>query len=667
MIDLNRIRFKHLEKQTKKLKNAFSDHLDHHIKIPGGLMTFIFPQSIFQSDFYLVFPNLFHKAFHEKGSTFVEKLCISGFLYFKYLLCVDALLDNDADQNDAKSDDSITLLKSHIYHEESLKILAHFFGKNPTFWQLWNQRNNEFLKSTMLDKGYNIQMTFANYTSLSAGKCSFSKVAVDAYYSRRDLSYAAIYKDLIESIDLFSIARCIQDDLEDFKKDLVYKKNNWGHVLLNKWLLARKINIQDLSPDVAEKYLFTSEIAEEMLTLSKNYYQRAVDKVMPYKESLSDYVKVLDIFRNNVNFYKVNIQAYRIDTLIKNVAATNIIKSSGLPKAIELSANYIANMQNTNGSWYEVSNMQGLSNVWSTGFIASFLDSNNECLSKAGDFLLTHKQGDLWGYNTDWTYDFDSTTCALLTLDKLQLPIHPFLGEWFKSQKENGGFSTYSEHEHVLFSNLGLKKSDVKGWINDHTCVSALAYYFLNSFADKKDYQKELASLRSYLIGARNKNGTWQPYWWTSYLYPTCFMLQGMQADSEDLGSLIDEGASQIVKNQNGNGSFSCEVLKKESAFYTALALDTFCSSPSLFKRHQKNIMQMKEWLLTQQYSDGSFSGSDFLVIPNPNVKSWSVLKNSFTVRKTGGGNSITGEVANLFTTAISNRALKRFEELYTA
>lgn len=664
MIDLSKNSFRHLSPLSTKLKEVFTNHLDDNIKIPGALLSFVFSPSFFQSEIYLIFPYLFKKAFRA-NETFAEKLCVSGFLYFKYLLAVDELIDNDSP--DKKNDGSaMTLLKSHIYHEESLKILASLFGKNKTFWELWNKRNNEFLKSIMLDKEYNPAMTFDTYKMLSITKCAFSKVAVDAYFSRLQPNEqnTKIYNDLIQSIDYFSIARCIQDDLEDFSKDLEFKKNNLGHIYLNEWLTKQEKNIQDQPKELLEKQLFTSETAERMLATSRDYYQKAMDQVADYQHLISDYVKMLENLRNNVNHFKVNIQAYRIDKYVSTLNANAVQKKHALKDAIELSGEYIANMQNNDGSWFEISNMQGLSNVWATGFISSFLAPDNESARSAKNFLLNNKQGKLWGYNTDWTFDFDSTTCVLLSLNNLSENVDTDVQEWIKGQNASGGFSTYSGDQYNLFSNMGLKKKDVRGWIREHTCVSALAYYFMNALPTRDNYQRQLNSLKNYILSNRNRHGVWKPYWWTSCIYPTSFIVQAMLKEEELQEEYLHKAMDFIIKQQNTDGSFSCEVLKNKSAFYTAMVLDTICVSEKLFSRYRENATSMKDWLLEHQYSNGYFNGSDFLVIPNPNVIRWNETSNTFKLRKTGGGNSITGEIANLFSTAVGFRALQRFSNL---
>ncbi|CAL1517711.1 prenyltransferase/squalene oxidase repeat-containing protein [Chitinophaga sp. MM2321] len=664
MINISKTQFpSHLKKKVEELKQSFLDHLDNNISLPGNLKFHLFPNTFFDSEFYLLYPSLFKKVFGERDNHLVQQLCISGFFYFRYLLCLDAMNDKDELPGSPPESTSITLLKAHVYQDEALKILARMFGDSPGFWQLWSKRNSEFLGSILLDAAYNPQMSFDTYKKLCITKCSISKVAIDAYFSKHSRQ-KKLYDALQRSIDNFSIARCIQDDLEDFKKDLLFKKNNLGHILLHEWFKERGNKFQDHSPEMIEKYFFISELAEKLMQMSRDYYQQAIDDVKPYQSQLGDYLKILGICRNNMNYYKVNTHAYRINTYLGKINSPEPpARTPGIAKAIGLSVDYLRNMQNKDGSWYEISNMQGLSNVWSTGFIASFLEPGEESLDKAADFLVQHRQAGLWGYNTDWTPDYDSTTAALLTLNKTSTNVHGYINSWLKGQSAKGGFSTYSSNNPALSGFMGLKPSQLKGWIGDHQCVSALAYYLLNQLPDKAPYQRKIKLLRNYLLDQRNEHGIWSPYWWTSYLYPTCFTLQSMLLEDQGVSPEAEKAMDYVMRSIRPNGSYACDMITGESVFYTSLVLDTLCASPQWVAQYRKEMMGMKKWILSHQYRNGAFPGTDFLVIPNPGTIKWNNKQHTFRLNKSGGGNTITGEIASLFSTAVATRALKRFRE----
>ena len=117
LLNLGKTHFPHLDKRTSRLRKKFEKYLSNNIELPGGLGIHIFSPSFLSADYYLTFTSLFNKAFGQKDGDAMEEICISGFLYFKYLLCIDSLVDNDSDE-----DRSLILLKSHVYHEEAMKL-----------------------------------------------------------------------------------------------------------------------------------------------------------------------------------------------------------------------------------------------------------------------------------------------------------------------------------------------------------------------------------------------------------------------------------------------------------------------------------------------------------------------------------------------------------------
>lgn len=668
MLNLSKADYGFLKKKGKMLTEAFYEYMDEHVQLPASLNMAIFPNDFFDAAFYLTLPYLFKPVFQERNGRFSKEICISGYFYFRYLLCMDDL--NDQDDLDAEGNrtdnQSLLIMRSHIYHEEALKILGHYFGKKPEFWAYWKRRNKEFLGSILLDKHFNPKMSFEQYCQLAIGKCAFAKVAVDAFYVRHQDKTDA-YEALIKSMDLFSIARCIQDDLEDFKKDIQFEKNNYAIIRLHQWMIKEGIKWEEQEHKALEKYLFVSGEAEQLLTICGEYYQKAFEIIEPWKELLPEYVKILQTLHNQINIFKVNIRAYRVSTFTQAMISQKPQKKKlSLDAAIELSHHFISKLQNDDGSWNEISNMQGLSNVWSTGYIASFLNEDDQCLIKATDFLSNHKQGQLWGYNTDWSADYDSTTCVLMALNQSDKRIEDYLPLWFEGQKGDGGFSTYHEQDELLFGRLGLKKRQVTGWTSQHICVSALAFYFLSHLEDLSPYKKRYEQLVDYLLEAQSKKHVWKPYWWTSFIYPTTFIIQGLLRDKARFADQINLSVESLMSHQHEDGSFSCEVLNEKSVFYTALVLDTITADLDLSRRYSKEITMMKDFILKNQFDDGGFKGTHFLVIPNPNQKNWSAKKAEFKRNIAGGGNTITGEISNLFTTAVSHRALRRFQKQTT-
>ncbi|GAA4757678.1 MULTISPECIES: prenyltransferase/squalene oxidase repeat-containing protein [Flavobacterium] len=651
-------------------ENDLNSSLNHiynlidNINIPSSLKQIAFPENFLDHKFYFIIPKFFKEAFGLRNKKFINDICNSGYFYFKYLLCLDSLTDQDMileNEELKKNIYKIQILQSHIYHEQALMILGYYFGKNDSFWKTWEKRNNDFLKSIQMDSFYNIDLTVNEYEFLCVGKCSFTNVAVDVFNFYCNNENEEMYDDLVKINNFFSIGRCILDDIEDFKKDLIFKKNNLGHVFLNEWLKNKNLVFNDYSNEELEKLLISTGVLEKLLTLSIEYLQKAILICEKYDTKLVKYKKLLSSVLNSIVFYKVQTESYRVDVLIKNKTKDKVkLDSNTLNNAISISKKYITSLQFQNGSWYENSNKQGLSNLWATGFISSFLSDEDVERKKSVEFLNKFQNNNLWGYNTDWSYDFDSTTCALINVIENN-DDHERIKAWQYGQNEDGGFSTYSKNDTYLLEKLNLKENHVKGWVQSHVCVSALAYYFV--VTKKMEKHVDVKKLKQYLLSNTNKNGVWDSYWWTSPIYSTCFIIQSLINENEEDTALIKEKIETLLKLQAKNGSFVCPLNKKESAFYSALVLDTICLNKDYFELFSVEAEKICKWLLDNQLSNGSFENTNYQVIPNPNVKQWKP-NNKFVFNSYGAGNSITGEQYALFTTSIALRAFRRFSKL---
>jgi hypothetical protein len=349
--------------------------------------------------------------------------------------------------------------------------------------------------------------------------------------------------------------------------------------------------------------------------------------------------------------------------LIEKVKVPVLQNFATVEESMAKAAAYIDNMQHTEGCWFDISNRQGLSNIWSTAFIAMNLDSQHSSFRRAARFLSKNKQNGLWGYNKDWVPDFDSATCSLSVLNKAHYKVDHYLQQWWQGQKQQGGFSTYGSFNRNLVSYLGIENSSLENdWTNEHVCVSALAYYFLSGSGARGKYEREFSSLKKFLVNNKNSDGVWQPYWWTSVIYPTTFIIKGMiYENSASDKKIIHTALEHLLSRQLPQGGFACDILKSESVFYTALVLDAVCQDAEIFLKYKHQAEKMKEWILARQYQDGAFENSNFLVIPNYSSDSKQGYQ-SLRVNKAGGGGSITGEVAGLFSTAVAYRALRSYQ-----
>lgn len=652
-----------LDKVTRQLMEKGQQYVDQ-LQLHPAIKSKVFPNSFLDSPYYLIYPFLFNKAFEIRKGPFVEQLSLSGYLYFKYLLVVDALIDQDSTStHENNTSNEVLLLRSHVYHDEAHKILARLFGGNQKFWSLWQTRNQEFMNMIAFDKVYNPDMSQQAYEQLAAGKCAFSKVVVDSFHCKKENK--AMHQALTKAFDSFSVALCLQDDYEDFKKDLFHKKNNFSHVLLKRWLTEEKQqDFFNMPPYLLYKELHASGTAEQLMSLAMSYHDMALEAMAPYRDKLELFTKFIESYRNKCNLIKVNMRSYRVTQFVYQIDQKKEKRAFDLEEALVASKQYIEQRQTPEGAWHEVSNKQGLSDLWSTGFISMLLPESSQAVNRAGDYLLNHKSGDLWGYNVDWTGDYDSTTTALLTLHRCEKDITPHLESWFNGQSETGGFGTYSPKNDEIIQFLGFKNiKDIRGWTKSHICVSALAYYFLSQLEPTPAVSTHLDSLRDYLLSKRNKSGIWKPYWWTSDIYPTYFALSGMLSDGQAHDVRFQETMDSLMRQQAEDGSFACDMLQEKSVFYSSMVLDLLCQKPEIYDQYREGVNLTKSWILSNQHEDGSFTKSNFLAIPSTISPSRDAM-GSYEYNIKGGTQTITGEVEGLFSSAMALKALTKYKSI---
>ncbi len=432
-----------------------------------------------------------------------------------------------------------------------MKILGRLLGGKKEFWDTWSLRTQGLLASIMQDKVYDIHMNFADYEKLCIRKCAFYKAAVDVFFHKanaeKNEGLQVVYEDLLTLINNFSIARCIQDDIEDVAKDLKFSKNNICHIELNEALSAIGHSFEECTIENIQSLCIGAGTYERTLDLSITYYRKALSICKKYPAELAKFASLINGMINTLSLYLVQMKAYRIDKIIRReVLASPEPGNYDIETGAQAAREYIRNKQFNDGSWNDVMNKQGLSNVWATGFISIFND-DPVMLDSAGEFLINNKYDQLWGYNNDWIYDYDSSTCSLIAIAKSKYTAEKAqaLRLWASGQNEDGGFGTYKLSNKEFVERIGLHPNKLKGWCQSHVCISALAYYFACKYAKGEAF---VSKLREYLLSKRLKNGLWSSYWWTSEIYATYFALQGMLSDEQVDRAYVDASIHQLVR-----------------------------------------------------------------------------------------------------------------------
>lgn len=592
--------------------------------------------------FYQKYASLFAKT-HKILEKDLSLLDIAGFLYYKATLLTDNLID----EKDFSKFAQIT-----ICQEESIKILTSIFSLENNFWSLWNKRRDEYFEAIYLEKQFSKKdiVSLKEYETLADKKSAFGKVAIDALHSI-DNRNNAVYHKLLLSHKYFSIAFQLNDDIQDFKNDLIKGQFNWAA-----YLLKKEIKSND-DPNILEKQLYIKGIAKVIYKKCINYCNKSLKIVE--NVNVPEWKNVINETKKSFQIAIIEIENY-IETLTSDIILSKkTYIENNLKNGITTAIKFVKSKQNKYGSWRDYLNQGGISDIWTTSFILSKISENTKLksifqieISKALIFIKKNKTNSLWGYNTTWIEDADSTNLVLLSLFFNSEEIETkSITEWLKFQNTNGGFTTYSDKNKLLTSLNDLSVSNIKGWISVHDCVSAVSFYFLANQSPNSD---SFIKIKKY-FDTKSINEM-NSYWWTSEIYTLYYVAKTYYflGELEKLNNIIDI----IIIKQNNNGSFSDKY--GENFFYTALSLEIMVLD------QRKNIINLikksVDFLLINQFIDGSWKNSHALQVPNS--KDITPIKMDFPI-KTLGMNVRATEFNRLFTTSAILQSLVTYEQKY--
>ena len=195
-------------------------------------------------------------------------------------------------------------------------------------------------------------------------------------------------------------------------------------------------------------------------------------------------------------------------------------------------------------------------------------------------------------------------------------------------------------------------------WEESHTCVSAVSLYLMSQLKQDHSLNAIYQRLKQYILNSQS-NSLWESYWWTSPFYATSFVIKAaFKSANADLQLACIPAINAIHQAQNRNGSFGDSFLS-ESAFYTGLISDALSSSKELYIRNRNEVKKSVEWIVNNQFDDGSWPETNAMRLPsfktkNPNeIASWPISRTGLNVRAV--------EFNRLFSTATCISALNSY------
>ncbi len=265
---------------------------------------------------------------------------------------------------------------------------------------------------------------------------------------------------------------------------------------------------------------------------------------------------------------------------------------SPLDQAIAAGLDYILSLQSLDGSWTDWDLPPGSSSAWTTGYIGYKLSNLPQHLKtkasphlKAGAEWLLRRQfaGGGWGYNTTVGTDADTTSCAVLALAYSGLPAPKSAYTLLTHhQQPDGGFATY------------LPGDGSGSWTVSHPDVTPLALLALLTRPAPDRHCLDLGS--ENVKRQQNPDGTWNSFWWDSFLYGTEASLSFLHA--QNVAVPLIPGIA---------------IVQPANAFEGALLISSLLySQPAGFRAA---VRELADQLVAEQQPDGSWKSAAILRI----------------------------------------------------
>ena len=575
-------------------------------------------------------------------------LAFASYGYFRSMLIVDGMIDNS---QSAKSSEIANLL---VLHESCIKELSFLFERNDKFWCQFDCAKATYTKTVKYEKTEwaNLDdITEGDFEALAENKsASLFYSLIDALNSLQRKQHPNSQK-IRELFKHLHIAFQYQDDIDDFKKDIANHQRTYAY-----FLVAQKINekgwIELQSPDMKNKYLFTSGIAAKLLTKANEEYQKC--KTIAEELNLKDLSIYVDTLIDGCQNQILEIDLLIEKTKVKS-QKSSIYKSTDNADVNTIIKNAVSYLEKNIGSdqlWSDFMTTAGTSKYWVSYYAAYQLAEAGIELPILNDLLRRIINNELKGsYNKTIPEDGDTLNfiCGFAMLKNQKTNL---IGNWVEHNSNTGGWVTYL-HEKSLRSRLKLNDDiTLNGWLTPKVCVSAVACTMLRH---SNELTNQRMATEQFLLKHQNTDGSWDAYWWTSPIYSTSWALNALSND-HNYEEVCEKAYEWIANRQNSDGSWSDSFTNEGSAFYTALAVKGLSFSRS--ENFEPPINKGVKWLMQNQTTDGSWKVNPVLAIPatdvesNNEVKKW--RKSSF------GVNVVVEDHNRVFTTATVVNALSQ-------
>lgn len=205
-------------------------------------------------------------------------------LYCYYTLELDKIIDGESDfinQHKAKVNSTLLAVKNG---QVAIQILSKIFEEKNSFWKDLEEMQDQYYQNTLKEKFQNTQkpkFTIKDFETYAEAKHCLAYIPIlglnylfNGYHDKMKLK--KIYKHIFFAIQM-------NDDLEDFSKDINNNQWTYLHASVDNFIEQEKIKINTDLTNFKERVLYVSGIGLDAITYSKKHFKTALELSLELK------------------------------------------------------------------------------------------------------------------------------------------------------------------------------------------------------------------------------------------------------------------------------------------------------------------------------------------------------------------------------------------------
>lgn len=603
-------------------------------------------------NFFGHYPLLFKEVFPEMPIETIREITLSANLYMNSLLIMDRLIDNGTVGK------NISILLSHILHEESIKILNSIFNSKSVFWDFHYDHYDEYLNSFEIEekhKLYSVPFDLQDMEDIAKGKSAMAKNC-SAIYCFKNENNRNIIQKLVKSQDCFHIGLQLVDDLQDWKQDL--KNGQYTYILTNSiqqlgWEDKDKFNADEQVK--IGKALVLLGIAEQAMEMSIPYFEKALDIVSDFpcqmwKNVINEHIKLASGLCKEMRLlkekpvHKTENSSHKVNTQ-KLVENGKKITDNTLSNALKLG--YQAVIEDRNKNYINTKHVmifdehKGTPYEYQSGDIfqrsllcETFLDAKEFNFHEDDDFIESEieylNSQKLTIVAGGWSY-FPNLPSLPPDTDDLAQMIRIFKRGQSKYLQnceepiclllEKNLLSNYAFNTWIVdpddFSNASIRMRNAiyeKWRLFYGIDVEVTANMILSlRLLDEDKYNVVIKNALGYIQGRQKKDGSWISEWYYGPYYGIYICTMALQ-DDESSSVHFEKTGRFLVSHQNHDGGWSLNNSNGSDPLSSSLALLSLLRLSNNALEVNVNVLDKAiAYLLDQQYDNGIWEMVPFI------------------------------------------------------